>query len=145
MSSKILVPGKQIREHLAWVRTALGFVVPGLAVERFSQLDIGELLSAPAVKHRRQQHQPPPPPQRDKEQDHYLVGALTGLGAGSVLYGAGRYFLNLRSFERGEFRPAYRGAAVLDGLRRGPRGKRVRGCFEEEGREGRKGGLIGGL
>ncbi|RYP84980.1 hypothetical protein DL770_005109 [Monosporascus sp. CRB-9-2] len=98
---------------LAWVRTALGFMALGLAVERFSQLDMGELLSAPAAEHRRKPQQQPPPPQRDKEQEHYLVGALTGLGAGSVLYGAGRYFSNPRSLETGEFRPAYRGAAVL--------------------------------
>ncbi|RYP02885.1 hypothetical protein DL764_005541 [Monosporascus ibericus] len=101
------------RTFLAWVRTSPGFVALGLAIERFSQLDIGELLSALAAEHRRQQQLLLPPPQRDTEQERYLVGTLTGLGAGSVLYDAGRYFSNLGSLERGEFRPAYRGAAVL--------------------------------
>ncbi|RYP23013.1 hypothetical protein DL766_007568 [Monosporascus sp. MC13-8B] len=92
------------RTFLAWVRTCLGFVVLGPAIEQFSQLDIGELRPPPP---------PPPAAQRDRKQESCLVGALTGLGAGPMLYGAGRYVSNFRSLERGESRPAYRGAAVL--------------------------------
>ncbi|KKY19470.1 hypothetical protein UCDDS831_g05440 [Diplodia seriata] len=34
------------RTFLAWLRTGLGFVALGIAIERFSQLDLTELLAA---------------------------------------------------------------------------------------------------
>ncbi|CAI6018154.1 hypothetical protein V2G26_002414 [Clonostachys chloroleuca] len=97
------------RTFLAWIRTGLGFVALGIAIERFSQLDLGELL----------QHEKPRSPQarREKEQEkedsQVLVGALMGMGSGSILYGTARYFTNLKALERGQFKPAYHGAAVL--------------------------------
>ncbi|KAI1501623.1 hypothetical protein F5X99DRAFT_381893 [Biscogniauxia marginata] len=104
------------RTFLAWIRTGLGFVALGIAIERFLQLDLSELIH---------HHQHPPhrrnsndgfereEKERDKEQSQVLVGALMGLGAGSILYGTARYFANMRRLERGEFRPAYHGAAVM--------------------------------
>ncbi|KAK3341691.1 hypothetical protein B0T25DRAFT_585823 [Lasiosphaeria hispida] len=99
------------RTFLAWMRTSLGFVALGIAIERFSQLDLESLLA------------PPPPPQHaeaaqrrrdhDRTQAQLLVGALMGLGAGSIGYGTWRYFGNLRRLEGGTFRPAYHGVAVL--------------------------------
>ena len=41
------------------------------------------------------------------------MGTLLSLGGGSIVYGAARYFSNLRHLERGTFKPAYLGAAVL--------------------------------
>jgi uncharacterized membrane protein YidH (DUF202 family) len=124
------------RTFLAWIRTGLGFVALGIAVERFSQLDLSELLAAsrpspssdsfPIGDHRQlahgrkgededdrrmrwQQQQR----EQDKRHSQILVGALMGLGAGSILYGTGRYFGNLRALEKGLFRPAFHGAAVM--------------------------------
>ena len=71
------------RTFLAWIRTGLGFVALGIAIERFSQLDLGELLP--------EHHRRPETPQmraekeQDKEHSQVLVGALMGLGSGSIL------------------------------------------------------------
>ncbi|KAH6651834.1 hypothetical protein BKA67DRAFT_572040 [Truncatella angustata] len=99
------------RTFLAWIRTGLGFVALGIAIERFSQLDLTELLPShqraeETEEDRLRKHQ-------DKKHSQLLVGALMGLGSGSILYGTGRYFGNMRALERGDFKPAYRGAAVL--------------------------------
>ncbi|KAI1851864.1 hypothetical protein JX266_002717 [Neoarthrinium moseri] len=99
------------RTFLAWIRTGLGFVALGIAIERFSQLDLTELLpvhqrAAETPEDRKRKHQ-------DKVHSQILVGVLMGLGSGSILYGTGRYFSNLKLLERGEFRPAYHGAAVM--------------------------------
>ncbi|TLD26472.1 hypothetical protein PspLS_04447 [Pyricularia sp. CBS 133598] len=114
------------RTFLAWIRTGLGFVALGIAIERFSQLDLSELLrpqssatttaaaassssssSASPSQHQRAQSQ------HDRDQTRALVGPLLGLGSGSIVYGAARYFSNLVMLERGLFRPAYYGVAVL--------------------------------
>ncbi|KAI0130140.1 hypothetical protein BJ170DRAFT_618842 [Xylariales sp. AK1849] len=99
------------RTFLAWIRTGLGFVALGIAIERFSQLDLTELLP---------EHQRPPvtPESRrqktqDKAHSHILVGVLMGLGSGSILYGTGRYFSNMKYLERGEFKPGYHGVAIM--------------------------------
>lgn len=99
------------RTFLAWIRTGLGFVALGIAIERFAQLDLSELLPA---------HQRTPETKddklrkaRDKMDSQIMVGVLMSLGSGSIFYGTGRYFVNLKALERGEFRPAWHGAAVL--------------------------------
>jgi uncharacterized membrane protein YidH (DUF202 family) len=97
------------RTFLAWIRTGLGFVALGIAIERFSQLDLHELLQPPARRGTPEDEGRV----RDKEQSHLLVGALMGLGSGSIVYGTARYFSNMRHLERGQFKPAYHGAAVL--------------------------------
>ncbi|POS80727.1 hypothetical protein DHEL01_v200867 [Diaporthe helianthi] len=105
------------RTFLAWIRTGLGFVALGIAIERFSQLDLNELL-APL--------RPPPQSGQDtrserideddeprKEQSQVIVGTLMALGSGSIVYGTSRYFSNLKLLEKGLFKPAYHGPAFL--------------------------------
>lgn len=107
------------RTFLAWIRTGLGFVALGIAIERFSQLDLNELLKP---------LRPPPPPQNgqdvkrahlddddepQKEQSQVIVGTLMALGSGSIVYGTSRYFSNLKLLEKGFFKPAYHGSAFL--------------------------------
>lgn len=103
------------RTFLAWTRTGLGFVALGIAIERFSQFDIRELLRGTGHISR---------PTRDsaafeelsdydKRSSRILVGALMTLGLGSVFYATGRYFSVLRYLEKGEFRPAYRGVVAM--------------------------------
>ncbi|KAI5921156.1 hypothetical protein F4810DRAFT_377126 [Camillea tinctor] len=101
------------RTFLAWIRTGLGFVALGIAIERFSQLDLSELI--PPSPHQGQGDRTlrAREKEQDKEQSQMLVGALMGLGGGSIIYGTARYFGNMRHLERGEFRPAYHGAAVM--------------------------------
>ncbi|KAK0731813.1 hypothetical protein B0H67DRAFT_640158 [Lasiosphaeris hirsuta] len=131
------------RTFLAWMRTSLGFVALGIAIERFSQLDLESLLaplqppSSPRdaeAAHRRRAH--------DRAQARLLVGALMGLGAGSIGYGAWRYFGNLRRLEGATFRPAYHGVAVLGaglaGLAGGVGGSLVR----QRGGRGESGEMV---
>ncbi|KAI1313302.1 hypothetical protein F5Y03DRAFT_160879 [Xylaria venustula] len=151
------------RTFLAWMRTGLGFVALGIAIERFSQLDLSELIPDPQISSI--------PPQQEQQQQQHLelekqrldlaretlalrarrqsekqdekraaqlqVGVLLSLGAGSILYGATRYFGNLRHLERGEFRPAYHGAAVVAaavaGLAGGVYGSTIRRAERERG------------
>ncbi|KAK3942099.1 inner membrane protein YidH [Diplogelasinospora grovesii] len=101
------------RTFLAWIRTGLGFVALGIAIERFSQLDLEELLRPARDGDRRRQHDDEEDREVEKAQAHLLVGALMGLGSGSIVYGTSRYFSNLRHLERGQFKPAYHGSAVL--------------------------------
>ncbi|KAL1864460.1 hypothetical protein Daus18300_007692 [Diaporthe australafricana] len=104
------------RTFLAWMRTGLGFVALGIAIERFSQLDLKELLEP---------FRPPPQQDQDdakrksvdaedeKEQSQVIVGTLMALGSGSIVYGTSRYFSNLKLLEKGLFKPAYHGSAFL--------------------------------
>jgi len=112
------------RTLLAWMRVGLAFTALGLAVQRFSQLELSVAL-------RRDQSaaalivQPSSPKSNDKEQstsasntkssnhEEWLVAALLGAGTGSLAYGVTRYFSNLKLLERGYFRPAYFGAGFL--------------------------------
>lgn len=103
------------RTFLAWIRTGLGFLALGIAIERFAQLDLKQLLKPL----REQDHGPREPDQADieheleKEQSQVLVGTLMALGSGSIVYGTSRYFSNLKLLERGFFKPAYHGSALL--------------------------------
>jgi uncharacterized membrane protein YidH (DUF202 family) len=118
------------RTYLAWIRTGLGFVALGIAIERFSQLDLQEILHPVIVMHHQQQHQRVPvvvqggehqerhrqhklEKELEKQDSQLLVGTLLGLGAGSLLYGTSRYFSNMKYLEGGNFKPAYHGPAVL--------------------------------
>ncbi|KAH8881239.1 hypothetical protein GQ53DRAFT_754539 [Thozetella sp. PMI_491] len=100
------------RTFLAWIRTGLGFVALGIAIERFSQLDLKELL-APRTGPGDDDARDAEERRHDKDQSQMLVGALMGMGSGSIVYGTARYFSNLRLLEQGQFKPAYHGAAVL--------------------------------
>ncbi|KAJ7646850.1 hypothetical protein FB45DRAFT_891608 [Roridomyces roridus] len=92
------------RTFLAWLRTGLGFVALGIAMERFAQLDIPRVMIAEDKR-----------PARDADADSsdVLVGTLLGTGGGSIAYGVVRYFSNMRLLEQGLFRPAYFGAGAL--------------------------------
>lgn len=110
------------RTFLAWIRTGLGFLALGIAIERFSQLDLRELLKPLREQQQRQdgrgarEREPDPAEvehELEKEQSQVLVGTLMALGSGSIVYGTSRYFSNLKLLERGLFKPAYHGSALL--------------------------------
>ena len=114
------------RTYLSWLRTGLGFIALGIAIERFNRLDLPTLLSPPAsakIEPNAATASPPfvpngsvgstTSPAQQKPEDHRLVGGLLGTGAGSILYGTTRYFSNMRVLEKGQFKPAYFGAAGL--------------------------------
>ena len=94
------------RTFLAWLRTGLGFIALGIAVERFSQFE----LVPPA---------PPPIPaekgtnrdEKDKSED--LVLGLLAVGSGSIVYGTTRYYSNMRMLEKGLYKPSFYGAGAL--------------------------------
>jgi uncharacterized membrane protein YidH (DUF202 family) len=120
--------GSVARDHLAsertflsWIRSGLGFLALGIAIERFNQLDLSALsessvpssTSAPTSSSVNSTS-----PQQDKDSNkdgkqHLLVGALLGTGSATIAYGTARYFSNLRMLERGLYKPAYFGAAGL--------------------------------
>jgi uncharacterized membrane protein YidH (DUF202 family) len=124
------------------MRTGLGFVALGIAVERFSQLDLEALIKPPIDPDLRQgadaARRDNAERQADKRQSQLLAGSLMGLGSGSILYGTVRYFSNLKLLEAGKFKPAYLGAAVLGasvaGLAAGVYGTAVK---RERGKEAR--------
>ena len=105
------------RTFLAWIRTGLGFVALGIAVERFSQLDLETLIDHLLPEHAKPSRQSRA--ELDKEtrerqgREQLLVGTLLGTGGGSIVYGITRYFSTMRTLERGSFKPAYFGAAGL--------------------------------
>lgn len=109
------------RTFLAWIRTGLGFLALGIAIERFAQLDLRQLLKPLRDQQRvgQQDQAPKEPDQADieheleKEQSQVLVGTLMALGSGSIVYGTSRYFSNLKLLEKGFFKPAYHGSAFL--------------------------------
>ncbi|ORX91589.1 hypothetical protein BCR34DRAFT_501376 [Clohesyomyces aquaticus] len=99
------------RTYLSWLRTGLGFIALGIAIERFNQLDLVQLLSPTGPSPSPSAHQNNDGHHKKKE--HLLVGALLGTGGGSIVYGTTRYFSNMTMLERGLFKPAYFGAAGL--------------------------------
>lgn len=108
------------RTFLAWIRTGLGFLALGIAIERFSQLDLRELLKPIREQQQQQDGRGPREPdaaevehELEKEQSQVLVGTLMALGSGSIVYGTSRYYSNLKLLERGLFKPAYHGSAFL--------------------------------
>ncbi|KAK8024048.1 hypothetical protein PG993_012114 [Apiospora rasikravindrae] len=119
------------RTFLAWMRTGLGFVALGIAVERFSQLDLEDLVvvlrhgphpqrqpssspvSSSAPRQRNEGEDKNAEKENEKKKPQLLVGTLLGMGSGSIVYGTARYFSNLRALERGLFKPAFHGVALL--------------------------------
>jgi uncharacterized membrane protein YidH (DUF202 family) len=111
------------RTFLAWTRTGLGFIALGIAIERFSQLDLAAL-----VRELKAANNPTtstgiskPSDTKDSIQstskhtahEQLLVSTLLGTGMGSIVYGTMRYFTTLRVLEQGGFKPAFNGPAVL--------------------------------
>lgn len=110
------------RTFLAWIRTGLGFLALGIAIERFAQLDLRQLLKPLRDQQRVDRQDPAATKEQDqadieheleKEQSQVLVGTLMALGSGSIVYGTSRYFSNLKLLEKGFFKPAYHGSALL--------------------------------
>lgn len=105
------------RTFLAWIRTGLGFIALGIAVERFSQLDLPALVrELKAANNQSSDHASPAHEATKTKHDgdeQLLVGTLLGTGLGSIVYGSTRYFSNLRILEQGNFKPALNGPAVL--------------------------------
>lgn len=100
------------RTFLAWLRTGLGFIALGIAIERFSQLDIERLLATYSTGVAPQKQQDTKRSQHERR-DHSLVGALLGTGGGSIAYGTQRYFANMRALQRGLYKPAVYGAGSM--------------------------------
>ena len=105
------------RTFLAWIRTGLGFVALGMAVERFSRLDLETLIDHYLPDHAKSPQQSVGAQTRESRgharREEMLVGMLLGTGGGSIIYGVTRYFGNMRQLEMGKFRPSYLGAAGL--------------------------------
>ncbi|KAK8102846.1 hypothetical protein PG984_015992 [Apiospora sp. TS-2023a] len=152
------------RTFLAWMRTGLGFVALGIAVERFSQLDLEDLVVV--LRHGPHPQQSPSPSsvssapakttssrvqgeegeqrsrenkENEKKKPQLLVGTLLGMGSGSIVYGTARYFSNVRALERGLFKPAFHGVALLGaavaGLAGGVYGDTLKRRMRREGKE----------
>ena len=125
------------RTFLAWIRTGLGFIALGMAVERFSRLDLDAVIAGlsrdtplqagPSASNRIASSNDASTktdlairsPERSpldtslSSREHLLVGMLLGTGGGSILYAITRYFSNMRLLQRGQFKPAFFGAAGL--------------------------------
>ena len=117
--------GSVARDHLAsertflsWLRTGLGFIALGIAMERFSQLDISAL--QPSIPNRplsgtQNTHEDtsrnPSLGRRDHTQD--MVVGLMGTGSGSIAYGMLRYYSNMKLLDKGLFRPSFYGVGGL--------------------------------
>lgn len=136
------------RTFLAWIRTGLGFLALGIAIERFSQLDLRELLIPlrPPPQEGKDPKAGPDPAdverELEKEQSQVLVGTLMALGSGSIVYGTSRYFSNLKLLERGLFKPSYHGSAILAasvaGLAGGVYGTSIRRRWQGQGERERE-------
>lgn len=99
---------------MSWLRTGLGFIALGMGVERFSRLEAASpdhlpnnpnAAEQPTKTHFRKQ--------QDQENEQLLVTVLLGSGTSCIVYGASRYFSNLKLMTRGLYKPAYGGAASL--------------------------------
>ena len=100
------------RTFLAWIRTGLGFVALGIAVERFSQFDI-EALQSQSSKGSGTTAQKPHMKEDKEDRTQELAFGLLGTGTGTIVYGTMRYFSNIQLLEKGLFKPAFQGAAGL--------------------------------
>lgn len=96
------------RTFLAWLRTGLGFIALGIAIERFSTLEplITHTLQRVGSQDDAAKHEV------DHQRDQKSVNmsyCFTALGSTAILYGTQRYLTNLRSLQRAQFKPAYWG------------------------------------
>jgi uncharacterized membrane protein YidH (DUF202 family) len=110
------------RTFLAWTRTGLGFIALGLAIERFSQLDLNALVKElkaannPTTSISKSSESKDPTQSTSSthiKNEQVLVSTLLGTGMGSIVYGTMRYFTTLRILEQGGFKPAFNGPAVF--------------------------------
>ena len=92
------------RTFLAWLRTGLGFVALGIAIERFSQFELAPPSPIPTDKGKSKD-------QKNKSED--LVLGLLATGSGSIVYGTTRYFSNMSMLGKGLYKPSFYGAGGL--------------------------------
>ncbi|MCJ1459480.1 hypothetical protein MMC28_009859 [Mycoblastus sanguinarius] len=120
------------RTFLAWLRTGLGFVALGVAVERFSQLDISPLQQSTAVPDQSTNR-------KDKaDRSKGLVVSLMATGSCSIIYGATRYFSNMKMLENSLFKPSFHGAGGLSFAVIALTGVAYWSIIWEEGKEARR-------
>ncbi|OIW22649.1 hypothetical protein CONLIGDRAFT_658082 [Coniochaeta ligniaria NRRL 30616] len=102
------------RTFLAWIRSGMGFVTLGIAIDRFSRFEALQAASPQPVNDadtgKKADRAGNADPQRDTQ---LLVGCLMALGSGSIFYGTARHFLTMRALEKGRFRPSYYGSSAL--------------------------------
>ena len=96
------------RTFLAWLRTGLGFIALGIAVERFSQF---ELVSPSPLSTITTAEKAKNGDEKDRNED--LVLGLLAVGSGSIVYGTTRYFSNMRMLDKGFYKPSFYGAGGL--------------------------------
>lgn len=106
------------RTFLAWIRTGLGLIALGSAVERFAHIEASGIFEQlkPRHDHTSNTDRTLPTDQgtvSSKSQEHLLAAALVGAGSGCIAYGIGRYFANMRMLQQGLFKPSFYGAGAL--------------------------------
>lgn len=101
------------RTFLAWIRTGLGLIALGTAIERFSRIDIETVIHQLQPDSKSNSKSAKASHAHEKSQEHLLAASLLGTGSGSIAYGIGRYYSNMRMLERGLFKPSYFGAGAL--------------------------------
>ena len=82
------------RNSLAWLRTILGFVVFGIAVECFSQLDISQIQNQSIIISDAVSRKHTIGRSHDRRTQELVIGLL-GTGSGVTTYRTARYFSNM--------------------------------------------------
>lgn len=104
------------RTFLAWLRTGLGFIALGIAIERFSTLEplihrtltnLDNVQSSSTTRSKEVV--------KKEEKSINLATAFTVLGSTAIIYGTQRYLVNLRMLQKGLYKPAYWGIAGFVG------------------------------
>ncbi|CCG80592.1 Putative uncharacterized protein [Taphrina deformans PYCC 5710] len=110
------------RTFLAWLRTGLGFIALGIAIERFSTLEplikrtITSIDSAASGETPPSAHPITKSSHHDKEPRQLsMATSFSLLGATAILYGTQRYVTNLRMLQKGQYKPAFWGAGGFVG------------------------------
>ncbi|CAF9923233.1 hypothetical protein IMSHALPRED_005869 [Imshaugia aleurites] len=105
------------RTFLAWLRTGLGFITLGIAVERFSRFDLVPPLStSPSTSNSTSTStsiSTPPQAKPKTNNSEPLVVALLASGCATIGYGTTRYFSTMRSLQRGAYKPSFYGAGAV--------------------------------
>jgi len=96
------------RTFLAWVRTGLGLIALGIAIERFSKLE-------PVFK-RLVDNTAATAPSYPKENGPVTLATyFTTLGSFTIIYGTIRYYDNYSMLQKNLYKPAFYGIYVVAG------------------------------
>ncbi|EME80474.1 uncharacterized protein MYCFIDRAFT_8700, partial [Pseudocercospora fijiensis CIRAD86] len=85
------------RTFLAWIRTGLGFIALGVALEKVEAF----AAISPTLLH------------LENSRTKLAAGTLVAVGSLTVAHGTQRYFGTLKSLGRGMFRPNIAGAGLM--------------------------------